>query len=76
MSMIEDLIANVDHPDAVVQDVRVGVTWTGVVSARCGLAKTYGIPVAHKVRIRDAGRLIGKKAIELAEYATALGWLH
>jgi uncharacterized protein (DUF4213/DUF364 family) len=69
MQLIDDLIANVDYPDAIVRDVRVGVTWTGVLSERCGLAKTYGIPVAHKVRIRDAGKLIGKRAIELAEYA-------
>ena len=69
MPLIDDLIASAEYPDAIVNDVRVGVTWTAVVSEHCGLAKTYGIPVAHKVRIRDAGNMIGKKAIDLAEYA-------
>jgi uncharacterized protein (DUF4213/DUF364 family) len=69
MSLIDDLITSVDFPDAVVKDVRVGVTWTAVVSERCGLAKTYGVPVAHSTRVRDAGMLIGKSARELARYA-------
>jgi uncharacterized protein (DUF4213/DUF364 family) len=69
MSLLDDLIAGVDYPDAIVKDVRVGITWTAVVSERFGLAKTYGIPSAHSVHVRDSGKLVGKRAVDLAQYA-------
>jgi uncharacterized protein (DUF4213/DUF364 family) len=71
MALIDDLIGAVEYPDAVAKHVRVGVTWTAVVSEKFGLAKTYGIPSARSVHIRDAGKLTGKPAAELAQYATS-----
>jgi len=75
MSLIDDLIAGVDYPDAVVRDVRVGVGWTAVLSARCGVAKTYGIHSTQHVRIPGAGELIGLPAIEMAQFARSLNQL-
>ena len=69
MKLIDDLIAAAKQNDAPVKDVRVGVSWTGVWGKYCGLAKTYGIPVAHGNYTRDMGHLAEKSTLELAQYA-------
>jgi uncharacterized protein (DUF4213/DUF364 family) len=69
MQLIDDLIASARQNDAPVREVRVGVSWTGVWGRYCGLAKTYGIPVAHGNYTRDMGKLTEKTTLELAEYA-------
>jgi len=69
MKLIRDLISAASKNDAPVRDVRVGVSWTGVLSKHCGLAKTYGIPVPHRCYTRDLGKLTEKTALELAEYS-------
>jgi len=68
MKLIDDLISVVSENNASVKDVRVGVSWTGVLGKRCGLAKTYGIPVQHGNYTRNLGRLTEKTTLELAEY--------
>jgi len=68
MKLIDDLISVLGKNDAPVKDVRVGVSWTGVLGKYCGLAKTYGVPVAHGNYTRDMGRLTEKTTLELAEY--------
>lgn len=68
MSLIDDIIDAVSDNSAPVNEVRVGVSWTGVWAKHCGLAKTYGIPVAHGNYTRDMGRLTEKTSLELAEY--------
>ena len=68
MDLVNDLITSVSHSSAPVNDVRVGISWTGVWGKYCGLAKTYGIPVAHGNYTRDIGRLTEKTTLELAEY--------
>lgn len=69
MKLIDDLISAASENDAPVRDVRVGVSWTGVLSKHCGLAKTYGIPVPHGCYTRDLGKLTEKTSLELAEYS-------
>jgi hypothetical protein len=69
MKLIDDLISAVQENNAPVKDVRVGVSWTGVLGKYCGLAKTYGVPVAHGNYTKDMGRLTEKTLLELAEYA-------
>ncbi len=67
MTLIDDLLEAISPCDEVVEDVRVGISWTGVLGGgRLGLAKTYPIP-AHSY-VRDFGRLTGKGLAELAEY--------
>jgi len=68
MKLIDDLISAVSENNGPVRDVRVGVSWTGVLGKYCGLAKTYGIPVPHGNYTRDIGRLTEKTTLELAEY--------
>ena len=69
MRLIDDLISSVRDCDSKATDVRVGVSWTGVQGRYCGLAKTYGIPVAHGNYTRDMGHLTEKTTLELAEYS-------
>lgn len=69
MELIEDLISAEVENDTIVKDVRVGVSWTGVWSKYCGLAKTYGLPVAHGNYTQDLGELTEKSTLQLAEYA-------
>jgi hypothetical protein len=73
--LIEKLLETLD--DAVVEDVRVGAFWTAVVTRRgderrCGLAAT--LREAEHVHgtgpsVPQAGRLIGRSALELAQLA-------
>jgi hypothetical protein len=67
MGLLDELIFSLSHGDEKVKDVRVGVTWIGVLSRNLGLAKTY--PASHGFKVKDVGRLIGKSALELAEYS-------
>jgi hypothetical protein len=68
MKLVDDLMSAVKGNDAPAVDVRVGVSWTGVLGRKCGLAKTYGIPVVHGNYTRDMGHLTEKTTLELAEY--------
>ncbi len=67
MGLLDELISSLSHSDEKVKDVRVGITWTGVLSRNLGMAKTY--PAPHGFKVKGAGRLIGKSALELAEYS-------
>ncbi len=69
MGLLDDLISAVKENDAPVEDVRVGVTWTGVLGERCGLARTYTSEASTHYRIRDWGRLTEETTLELAGYA-------
>jgi len=51
-----------------VNDVRVGISWTGVHGKYGGVSKTYGIPIAHGNYTRDMGELTSKTTLELADY--------
>ena len=73
--MIDHLLQTLD--DGVVEDVRVGASWTAVVarrgeSLRCGLAATLrdeGSVHGAGPAVQKAGRLIGRSALELAHMA-------
>ncbi len=70
MRILTELIASLKGQNHPVQEVLTGAYWTGVVSRGCGLASTFrdeGHP--HPRGVKDVGRLIGKTALELAEYA-------
>ncbi|MEA3441953.1 MAG: DUF364 domain-containing protein [Chloroflexota bacterium] len=68
MKILDDLVSSLEE-DGIVREVYVCVFWTAVVSKHCGLASTLseGHPY-HKI-VRDPGKLRGKSALELAEYA-------
>ncbi len=67
--LIEDLTEESLKHEAPVQDVRVGVSWTGVLGKWLGLAKTYGIPAPHGLRVKDWGSLTKTTTTELLHYA-------
>jgi uncharacterized protein (DUF4213/DUF364 family) len=67
VTLLDELISSLGHSEAKVRDVRVGVVSIGVLSHHLGLA--HACPQPHRSTVRDAGRLIGKNALELAEYA-------
>ncbi len=71
--IIDDLLSNV-NAGATVTDIRVGPYWTAVLSRNCGLAATPRAPDHHHRSdvpgpVKEAGRLIGKDAFELAQLA-------
>ena len=74
MSIIDDLIASLKG-DAPLREVRVCAFWTAVVleDGRCGLASTLRPEEPQCAGltppVRQAGRLLGCSALELAEYA-------
>lgn len=70
MKIIEHLLSTLD-PEAAVTDVRQGPFWTAVHTRHCGLASTPHDPGHHHgvVRVRDAGNLMAKNALELAQMA-------
>jgi len=67
--LIDDLLAAVAG-DTPVRHVLVGAHLTVVCSRGCGLASTFASSQPHRrMKVRDAGRLVGKRARDLAEYA-------
>lgn len=68
MKLINELIEAVSENESIVNDVRVGVSWTGVHGKYGGVSKTYGIPIVHGNYTRDMGELTTKTTLELAEY--------
>jgi len=69
MNLLNDLIQSVEDGNALAQDVRVGISWTGVKGRYGGVAKTYGIPVSHGNYTTHLGYLNEKSTLELVEYA-------
>jgi uncharacterized protein (DUF4213/DUF364 family) len=69
MKLLNDLILASESGDAKAEDVRAGVSWTGVKGRFGGVCKTYGIPVTHGNYTQDLGKLNEKSTLELAEYA-------
>lgn len=69
MDLIDELLASLGE-DAPVRSVLVGAHWTVVCSRHCGMASTIlgELPHGHG-KVRDAGHLHRKSALELAEYA-------
>ncbi len=65
-TILDDLITSLGDSDARVRDVRVGLNTIGVLSRHLGLAHASPAP---RSGVRDAGQLIGRSALELAEYA-------
>ena len=68
MNILNDIISSL-REDSVVCEVYACVLWTAVVSKRCGLASTFHEEHPHHGRVKDAGNLRGKSALELARYA-------
>ncbi len=65
--IIEDLLSSLKN-DAPVQEVRICVFWTAVVSRYCGLASTQrGEPHAHSA-VLGSGTLTDKSALELTAF--------
>jgi uncharacterized protein len=70
MGILSDLIASLKGNDDPVREVLTGAYWTAVVSRDCGLASTFRHEEhPHRQGVRNVGRLTGKTALELAEYA-------
>lgn len=69
MKLINELIEAASINNSPVNDVRVGISWTGVHGKYGGVSKTYGIPIAHGNYTRDMGELTSKTTLELADYA-------
>ncbi len=73
MRILDDIICSLSEDDtvrtSVVREVHACVLWTAVVSKHCGLASTFREEHPHHGTVRGAGRLRGKPALELAEYA-------
>jgi hypothetical protein len=70
MTLVDELISSLGHSEEKVKDVRVGVAWIGVLSRNLGLSHAYLPPYGSWAE--DADRLIGRSALELAEYARSL----
>ena len=68
MKILDDLISSLKE-DSVVREVHACVLWTAVVSKHCGLASTFREEHPTHGRVRDAGNLKNKSALELVEYA-------
>jgi len=68
MKILDDLISSITE-DSVVREVHACVLWTAVISKNCGLASTFREEHPHHGRVRDAGNLRGKSALEIAGYA-------
>ncbi len=68
MKILEDLLYSLNE-DSVVQEVYACVFWTAVISKNCGLASTLRDGHTHHKIVRGAGKMRGKSALELAEYA-------
>ena len=68
MTIISDLISSL-NTDCAVHEVHACVLWTAVITRNCGLASTFREEHPHHGKVRDAGNLRGKPALELARYA-------
>jgi len=68
VKVLDDLIVSLDK-DSLVSEVYVCALWTGVMTRHWGLASSFREEHRHHGRVRDVGRLRGKHALELAEYA-------
>jgi uncharacterized protein (DUF4213/DUF364 family) len=73
IGLYEDLIESVkEKQNAKIHAVRVGVTWTGVLTEKVGLSLTYS-SVSDK--IEDGGTLKGKTSLEVLEYLKTFNFL-
>lgn len=68
MKVLDDLIASLDK-DSRVHEVYSCTLWTTVMTRNWGLASSFREEHPNHGRVRDVGRLRGKPALELAEYA-------
>ena len=66
-TLLDELLASLCDTEAKVRDVRVGTNSIGVLSRHLGLA--HACPSLRAPGVRNAGRLVGQSALELAEYA-------
>jgi len=75
MNILDDLINTLKQGE-VVRDIRQGPLQTAVLTCNCGLASTpHGYSYRHgESLVKEAGRLIGKEALEVARlaYSTSL----
>ena len=73
MKIIDDILSSLSESSAarasIVREVHACVLWTAVVSKNCGLASTFREEHPYHGVVRDAGKLRGKPALELAKYA-------
>lgn len=67
MKILDDLISSL-REDSAVCEVHACILWTAVVSRGCGLAATFHAQHLGHSRVRDAGNLKSKSALELATY--------
>ncbi len=66
MKILRELISSLQGKDYAVKDVLTGAYWTAVISKGCGLASTLREEShPHKCRVKDAGRLAEKGALDL-----------
>ncbi|GAG46297.1 unnamed protein product, partial [marine sediment metagenome] len=70
MKIIDDLLLTLDS-QAPVRNIVQGPHWTAVLTRNCGLASTPHEAGHHQgdAPVRDAGRLMNKDALELAQMA-------
>jgi uncharacterized protein (DUF4213/DUF364 family) len=70
MKILDDLMATLDT-DAAVQDIRMGLFHTAVLTRNCGLAATLPRDALKQEppSVREPGRLLEKNALELARMA-------
>jgi len=70
MKILDDLLSTLKQ-EAVVKDIRQGPFQTAVLTSGCGLASTPHNHVHHQddPPVRQAGALIGRRALELAKMA-------
>jgi len=72
---LEDLVSSLKE-DRPVQEIHTCVFWTAVIAGRCGLASTIPPPGPHASQlVRGAGKLAGRSARVLAEYAKSTNTL-
>jgi uncharacterized protein (DUF4213/DUF364 family) len=70
MKILDDLIATL-NPDARVEDIRLGLFHTTVLTRHCGLAATLPRDALRQEppSVKEPGSLLGKSALELARMA-------
>ncbi len=71
--LYEDLVESIKEKQSLsIKDVRVGVTWTGVLTERVGLSLTYSSILDG---IEEGGTLKGKLSKEVLEYLKTFNFL-